>query len=102
MTRAEVVAQIVSITGRSDDRTDTIVLALLASIIHALAAHEAVTIRGFGTFHCKLRNQTTGRDLWKKHTIIVPAHYIPFFTPHSAFKDQIGNASHILAEVITE
>lgn len=43
---------------------NTIVLELLECIINALAAHEDIFVKDYGVqVHCKLRNQTTGRNI---------------------------------------
>lgn len=91
MTKAETIAQITEVTGIPRDKVDAIVLELLISIINALEAHEAVFIKGFGTFTAKLRNETTGRDIRRNREIVVPAHYIPFFSPYADFKNQVRN-----------
>lgn len=85
MTKAETIAQIIEVTGIQRDKVDTIVLELLICIINVLEAHEAVFIKGFGTFTPKLRNETTGCDIGRNREIVVPAHYIPFFNPHTDF-----------------
>jgi len=91
MTKAETIAQIIEVTGIQREKVDTIVLELLVSIINTLEAHEAVFIKGFGTFTVKLRNETIGRDIRRNCEVVVPAHYIPFFNPYSDFKNKIEN-----------
>jgi DNA-binding protein HU-beta len=89
MTKAETISQVTDLTGVQQEKVNNVVLELLECIINALAAHEAVFVKDFGTFHCKLRNQTTGRNIRENKTVILPAHHIPFFKPYNDFKAQM-------------
>jgi len=76
----------VEATRQDKTQTETVVSALVAGIMDALACGHAVYIPGFGTFHLKWRNETTGRLIQKNIAVIVPAHWIPQFTPYEQFK----------------
>lgn len=96
MTKAETIAEITNLTGIEQEKVSTVVLELLTCIMNALADHQAVFVNGFGTFNCKLRNQTTGRNIRENKAIIVPAHHIPFFKPYGDFKTQVKRVGQSL------
>ena len=91
MTKAEAIIRTAGLTTLDKAHTETVVTALVVTIMHELECGNAVSIPDFGTFHPLWRNQTTGRLIRENTTVIVPAHFIPHFEPYSHFKHAISN-----------
>jgi DNA-binding protein HU-beta len=92
MTKAGIIIQIACLTQQDQEKISEVITALLSTIVGTLAKGENVFIDGFGTFNCKLRNETTGRDVSRNNPMIIPAHYIPHFKPYREFKMQVKSA----------
>jgi DNA-binding protein HU-beta len=92
MTKAQAIIRTAEITRHDRAQTDAVVSALIAAIIEALECGNAVSIPEFGRFHPLWRNETTGRLIREKTVLIVPAHFIPHFEPHSQFKHAVSDA----------
>ena len=89
MTKAEIVAQIAQKTGIEKVAIQATVEEFMSVVKEALARNENVYLRGFGSFITKKRAEKTGRNISKKTTIIIPAHYIPAFKPAKTFVNDV-------------
>ena len=89
MTKAEIVADIAQKTGIEKVAIQATVEEFMSVVKEALARNENVYLRGFGSFITKKRAEKTGRNISKKTTIIVPAHYIPAFKPAKTFVNDV-------------
>lgn len=89
MTKAELFERVSDITGRDKEEVAEIVRVTLEQIKLAVTNGKNVTVRGFGTFLPKKRNETTGRNISKGAIVIVPARVVPFFKPAIEFKKQV-------------
>ena len=89
MTKAEIVTQIAGKTGVEKAAVQTTIEAFKASIKTTLEAGNNVYLRGFGSFTVKKRAEKTGRNISKNTTIIIPAHFIPYFKPAKTFSEKI-------------
>ncbi|MBP5541138.1 MAG: integration host factor subunit beta [Bacteroidales bacterium] len=89
MTKAEIVADIAQKTGIEKVAIQATVEEFMSVVKEALARNENVYLRGFGSFITKKRAEKTGRNISKKTTIIIPAHYIPAFKPAKTFVNDV-------------
>lgn len=89
MTKAEIVAEIAQKTGIEKVAIQATVEEFMTVVKEALAQNENVYLRGFGSFITKKRAEKTGRNISKKTTIIIPAHYIPAFKPAKTFVNDV-------------
>jgi DNA-binding protein HU-beta len=89
MTKAEVVAAIMTKTGIDHESTERVIEQFFKTVTLSLEKGEDVYIRGFGTFLVKKRNTTTGRNIKKNTVLVIPEHFIPAFRPAQEFKDKV-------------
>lgn len=89
MTKAEVVNEIAKNTGIEKAEVLKTVESFMEVIKDSLSNHEAVYLRGFGSFIIKKRAEKTARNIHKKTTITIPAHEIPAFKPAKTFVQKV-------------
>ena len=89
MTKADIVNEIVKNTGVEKISVLNSVESFMKIIKNHMIEGEDIFLRGFGTFIVKKRAQKTGRNIKKKTTIIIPAHYIPAFKPAKIFAEKV-------------
>lgn len=89
MTKAEVVNEIAKKTGIEKTVVLSTVEAFMDVVKESLSNHEAVYLRGFGSFIVKQRAEKTARDIHKETTLIIPAHSIPAFKPAKTFVNEV-------------
>ena len=65
--------------------------AVLASITRALAAGDAVTLVGFGTFLVKDKPSRAGRNPKTGEVLQIEAKRVPYFSAGKLLKDAIAN-----------
>lgn len=90
MTKAEIVTEIAKTTGIEKEAVLAVVEQFMTVVKDSLASGENVYLRGFGTFHIKMRAEKTARNITKNTTVIVPAHNIPAFKPCPEFKEEVA------------
>ncbi len=69
--------------------TSATVEAFFETVKEQLAGGEAIYVRGFGSFVNKKRAEKKARNISKKTTVTVPAHYIPSFKPSKEFVEEV-------------
>ncbi len=89
MTKAEIVNQIAETTGVEKAAVQATVESFMKTVKESMTKGENVYLRGFGSFIVKKRAEKKGRNITKKTTIIIPAHYIPAFKPAKSFAAQV-------------
>lgn len=89
MTKAEVISIISEKTGVDKAVTSITVESFFQTVKEQLAAGEAIYVRGFGSFVNKKRAEKKARNISKKTTVTVPAHFIPSFKPSREFVDEV-------------
>lgn len=89
MTKAEVISIISDKTGVDKALTSVTVEAFFETVKEQLGAGEAIYVRGFGSFVNKKRAEKKARNISKKTTVTVPAHYIPSFKPSKEFVEDV-------------
>jgi DNA-binding protein HU-beta len=81
MTKADIVNDIAKKTGVDKATVGLVVESFMDSVKDALAEHEHVYLRGFGSFIIKKRAEKVARNISKNTTITIPEHHIPAFKP---------------------
>ena len=89
MTKAEIVAEIAQKTGIEKVAIQATVEEFMNVVKDSLTNGENVYLRGFGSFIIKRRAETTGRNISKETTIVIPAHNIPAFKPAKTFVTEV-------------
>ncbi|QGY47620.1 integration host factor subunit beta [Maribellus comscasis] len=91
MTKADIVNKISKETDIEKIKVTKTIETFMDLVQSTLKNGENVYLRGFGTFEIKKRAEKKARNISKNTTVIVPAHYIPFFRPSKTFLDKVKN-----------
>lgn len=86
MNKAELISAIAEKTGLSKTAAAEALDAGLDAITAAVAAHDSVSITGFGTLAVKKREARTGRNPKTNEPIEIPASFAPVFKPGKNLK----------------
>ena len=89
MNKAELIKELASTSGESQARCAKVLDAIMNVVTEALAAHEKVSLTGFGNFSVKKRAARVGRNPKTNEEVKIPAKMIPFFTPGQAMRDAV-------------
>jgi DNA-binding protein HU-beta len=89
MTKAEIVNKIVEKTGIEKVVVQATVEALMETLKNSMVKGENVYLRGFGSFILKKRAEKVGRNISKKTSVTIPAHFIPAFKPCKEFAKEV-------------
>lgn len=83
MTKADLVHQVSEAIGPGVTKKDCamVVDAFLASVKDALATHENIEIRGFGSFKVRSRKSRLARNPRTGEPVEVPPRTVPVFKP---------------------
>lgn len=91
MTKAEIVTEIAAKSGIEKVEIQKIVEEFMEVVKTNMSKGENVYLRGFGSFVVKKRAEKIGRNISKKTSVVVPAHYIPSFKPAKPFVEDVKN-----------
>jgi DNA-binding protein HU-beta len=89
MTKADIINEISEKTGVEKLAVQATVESFMKVVKNHMSDGKNIYLRGFGTFLVKKRAEKTGRNISKKETIIIPAHYIPAFKPAKTFAERV-------------
>ena len=89
MNKSEFISAIGNRTLKKDAEISPIIDAAVSIITEQLAAGEAITLQGLGTFSVKERTATTAHNPRTGETVEVPAKKVPAFRPGKALKDAV-------------
>lgn len=91
MTKADLVEQVADAIGPGITKKDCglVVDGLLNAIKLALAEHENIEIRGFGTFKVRERKSRVARNPRTGDRVEVPARMVPVFKPSKDLREQV-------------
>ena len=92
MTKADLVEQVAEAIGPGITKKDCalVVDGLLNAIKDALAEHEHIEIRGFGTFKVRERKSRMARNPRTGDKVRVPARAVPVFKPSKDLRIQVA------------
>lgn len=96
MTRAELISEISQKTGLRKEDVNMVLEAFMKITKEQVSRGESIHLRGFGSFHPKLRKAKIGQIISKRQPIKIPSHYIPAFSPSSNFKKAVKNSKILL------
>jgi len=97
MTKADLVEQVAEAIGPGITKKDCalVVDGLLNAIKNALAKHEHIEIRGFGTFKVRERKTRMARNPRTGDPVKVPSRMVPVFKPSKEMRVQVGDGTII-------
>jgi integration host factor subunit beta len=90
MTKADLVEEVIRVSGLSKKQAEIIVHTVFDSIIEAMQKDEKIELRGFGSFRVRHRRSRQGRNPKTGDRVAVPAKRIPYFKPGKELKDLIN------------
>lgn len=92
MTKADLVEQVADAIGPGITKKDCalVVDGLLNAIKNALAQHEHIEIRGFGTFKVRERKSRMARNPRTGDPVKVPSRMVPVFKPSKEMRNQVA------------
>jgi len=93
MTKANLVDEVVRVTGVSKKHAEIIVNTVFSSIVEALRSEDKIELRGFGSFRVRRRRPRQGRNPKTGDQVAVPEKRIPYFKPGKELKDLINDES---------
>ena len=91
MTKADLVEQVAEAIGPGITKKDCalVVDGLLNAIKNALAQHEHIEIRGFGTFKVRERKSRLARNPRTGEPVEVPPRAVPVFKPSKELRAMV-------------
>ncbi len=92
MNKSELVDAIATKTELTKKSADSVLNALIDSIIDAVASGDKVTLVGFGTFEARQRQARSGRNPSTGKPIEIPATTVPAFSAGKVFKEKVAPA----------
>ena len=97
MTKADLVEQVAEAIGPGITKKDCamVVDGLLNAIKNAMADHEHIEIRGFGTFKVRERKTRMARNPRTGDPVKVPMRMVPVFKPSKEMRVQVGDGTII-------
>ena len=98
MTRSELVEKLVlQSPGLSKRDMENLINTVFDTMTLALAKHDRIEIRGFGTFVAKKRMARNARNPRTGDQVKVSTKWVPFFTAGKELRDRVnsgGNSMH--------
>lgn len=92
MTKADLVEEVIQVTGLPRKESEIVVETIFDNIIKALQSGDKIEIRGFGSFRTRQRRGRIGRNPKTGARVEVPPKRIPFFKPSKELKDFVNSA----------
>ena len=90
MNKAELIKKVAAENDLTLRKATAVVDTVFDTIADSLAAGEAVTLFGFGSFSCKHRDAREGRNPPTGKKIKIKASNTPVFKPAKAFKVKVN------------
>ena len=97
MTKADLVEQVAEAIGPGITKKDCalVVDGLLNAIKDALAEHEHIEIRGFGTFKVRKRKTRMARNPRTGESVEVPSRSVPVFKPSKHLRARVERLDRV-------
>lgn len=101
MTKADLVEQVATAIGPGITKKDCalVVDGLLNAIKNAMAEHQNIEIRGFGTFKVRRRKSRMARNPRTGDPVEVPARAVPIFKPSKDLRSQVADGQSVRIKV---
>jgi DNA-binding protein HU-beta len=91
--KGELVDAIASKASVTKKEADSIVSAMIETIMETVSKQDKVTLVGFGTFEARNRQAREGRNPSTGQAIKIPATTVPAFSAGKMFKEQVAASS---------
>jgi integration host factor subunit beta len=101
MTKADLVEEVIRVSGLSKKQAEIIVNTVFDSVVDALQRDDKIELRGFGSFRVRRRRSRQGRNPKTGDRVAVPAKRIPYFKPGKELKDLINGGPETGAQQVT-
>lgn len=89
MNKSELIAHVAGETGLTKSLAEQALNSITGAVTTALAAGEAVTLIGFGTFSVSERSARTGRNPQTGETLKIAAKKLPKFSAGKGLKEAV-------------
>lgn len=93
MNKGELIDAIAEKASVTKKEADSVLTAMIDSIMDAVASDQKVTLVGFGTFEPRQRQAREGRNPQTGKAISIPATTVPAFSAGKAFKDKVAESA---------
>ncbi|MCR5137007.1 MAG: HU family DNA-binding protein [Oscillospiraceae bacterium] len=90
MNKTDLIKKVAAENNLSQKAASVAVDSVLNAVMDSLAAHEPVSLIGFGNFSCRHRDARTGRNPATGKTMEFAASNTPVFKAGKAFKDKVN------------
>ena len=90
MNKTELIKKVAAENELTQKEATAVVNSVLNSIMDSLAAHDPVSLFGFGTFSCKHRDARQGRNPATGEAMEFAASNTPVFKAGKAFKEKVN------------
>lgn len=90
MNKTELVEKVVASTGLSKTQADAALNAFVEAVTDALKTGDKVSLKGFGTFEVRTREERVGRNPRTGESMTIPASQVPAFKASSALKNEVN------------
>jgi integration host factor subunit beta len=99
MTKADLVEQVAAAIGPGITKKDCalVVDGLLNAIKNAMADHQNIEIRGFGTFKVRSRKSRMARNPRTGDAVEVPSRAVPLFKPSKELRAMVSDSNAVVA-----
>lgn len=91
MNKGELVDKIAEKAGVTKKQADTVLSAILDSVMEAVSTEHKVTLVGFGSFEARRRQSREGRNPKTGATMTIPETTVPVFSAGKLFKDMVSD-----------
>lgn len=93
MNKSELVDAIASKASITKKDADSVLTAVVNTIMEAVSTGDKVTLVGFGTFEARKRQAREGRNPTTGQPIEIPATTVPAFSAGKLFKEKVAPAA---------
>ena len=90
MNKTELVEKVATSTGLSKTQADAALNAFIEAVTDALKTGDKVSLKGFGTFEVRSREERVGRNPRTGESMTIPSSRVPAFKASSALKSEVN------------
>lgn len=90
MNKGELVDSVAEKAAVTKKQADSVISAVVESIMEAVSSGEKVTLVGFGSFERRDRKEREGRNPKTGEKMIIPATKVPAFSAGKVFKERVA------------
>lgn len=99
MTKSELIEEVARLAPQISKRdVEIIVNTIFDTMTDALARHDRIEIRGFGSFIAKPRRAREARNPRTGEKVQVPKKWVPFFTVGKELRERVNRGAQSAAE----